>query len=85
MPQTLQDVRVKHDELRGDEKPERFSKKRAPNGQHEKKTKQERNLRAHVKEERAYPKLVEQNGDMRRYGDLKIKIFKRNKEKLPAW
>ena len=49
-----------------------FINKRDPNGQHVKMFKQVRTPPAHVREERTYPKVVEQEGDKGRYEDLKF-------------
>ena len=59
----LQDVKLIHDEGNREERPGRFLMTRAPIGQHVK-------LFTHVKE-RAYPKQVNQEGDVQRYGGLK--------------
>ena len=69
----VQDVRKKHGEERRDERLGRFVKKRAPTRQHVKMFNQVGAPPTHV-EERAYPKLIEQEDDVERYGDLKFKI-----------
>ena len=68
----LQDVRLNHDEGNCEERPGRFLMTRAPIGQHVK-MKMFRQLTTppgHVKE-RIYPKLVNQDGDVQKYGGLK--------------
>ena len=66
----LQDVRLNHDEGNREERPGRFLTARAPIGQHVKMFKQVTTPPGHVKE-RVYPKLVNQEGDVQRYGGLK--------------
>ena len=66
----LQDVRLNHDEGNREERPGRFLVTRAPIGQHVKMFRQVSSPPGHVKE-RIYPKLVNQDGDARRYGGLK--------------
>ena len=66
----LQDVRLNHDEVNREERPGRFLVTRAPIGQHVKMFRQVSSPPGHVKE-RIYPKLVNQDGDVQRYGGLK--------------
>ena len=66
----LQDVKLNHDEGNRKEKPGRFLITRAPIGQLVKIFRQVKATPGHVKE-RAYPKQVNQEGDVRRYGGLK--------------
>ena len=66
----LQDVRLNHDEGHRQERTGRFLTTRAPIGQHVKMCKQVTAPPGHVKE-RIYPKLVNQDGDVQRYGGLK--------------
>ena len=66
----LQDVRLNHDEGNQEERPGRFLVTRAPIGQHVKMFRQVSSPPGHVKE-RIYPKLVNQDGDVQRYGGLK--------------
>ena len=66
----LQDVRLNHDEGNREERPGRFLTTRAPIGQHVKMFRQVTAPPGHVKE-RIYPKLVNQDGDVQRYGGLK--------------
>ena len=66
----LQDVRLNHDEENWEERPGRFLTSRAPIGQHVKKFRQVKAPPSHVKE-KSYPKQVNQEGDVRRYGGLK--------------
>ena len=68
----LQDVKLNHDEGNREERPGRFFflTTRAPIGQHIKMFRQIKAPPGHVKE-RAYPKQVNQEGDVQRYGDLK--------------
>ena len=68
----LQDVRLNHDEGNREERPGRFLTTRAPIGQHVKMFRQLTTPPGHVKE-RIYPKLVNQDGDVQRYGGLKAK------------
>ena len=65
----LQDVRMNHREGNREKRPGRFLMTRAPLGQHVKLFKQVGTPPSHVKE-RAYSKQV---GDVKRYGDLKIR------------
>ena len=66
----LQDVKLNHDEGNREERPGRFLTTRAPIGQHVKMFRQVKAPTGHVKE-RAYPKQVNQEGDVQRYGGLK--------------
>ena len=66
----LQDVKLNHNEGNRDERPEIFLTTRAPIGQHVEIFRQVKAPPGHVKE-RAYPKLVNQEGDVQRYGGLK--------------
>ena len=66
----LQDVRLNHDEGNCEERPGRFLTTIAPIGQHVKMFRQLTTPPGHVKE-RIYPKLVNQDGDVQRYGGLK--------------
>ena len=66
----LQDVRLNHDEGNREERPGRLLVTRAPIGQHVKMFRQVSSPPGHVKE-RIYPKLVNQDGDVQRYGGLK--------------
>ena len=66
----LQDVRLNHDEGNREERPGRFLTTRAPIGQHVKMFRQLTTPPGHVKE-KIYPKLVNQDGDVQRYGGLK--------------
>ena len=66
----LQDVKLNHDEANREERPGRFLTMRAPIGQHVKMFRQVKAPTGHVKE-RAYPKQVNQEGDVQRYGGLK--------------
>ena len=66
----LQDVRLNHDEGNREERPGRFLTTREPIGQHVKMFRQLTTPPGHVKE-RIYPKLVNQEGDVQRYGGLK--------------
>ena len=65
----LQDVKLNHDEGNREERPGRFLTTRAPIGQHVKMFRQVKAPPGHVKE-RAYPKQVNQEGDVQRYGEL---------------
>ena len=65
----LQDVKLNHDEGNREERPGRFLITRAPIGQHVKMFRQVKAPPGHVKE-RAYPKQVNQEGDVQRYGGL---------------
>ena len=66
----LQDVRLNHDEENREERPGRFLTTRAQIGQHVKMFRQLTTPPGHVKEQ-IYPKLVNQDGDVQRYGGLK--------------
>ena len=66
----LQDVKLNHDEGNREERPGRFLITRAPIGQHVKMFRQLKTPPGHVKE-RAYPKQVNQEGDVQRYDGLK--------------
>ena len=66
----LQDVKLNHDEGNREERPGRFLTTRAPIGQHVKMFRQMKAPPGHVKE-RVYPKQVNQEGDVQRYGGLK--------------
>ena len=66
----LQDLRVNHDEGNREERPGRVLTTRAPIGQHVKMFRQVKAPPGHVKE-RAYPKQVNQECDIQRYGGLK--------------
>ena len=66
----LQDVKLNHDEGNREERPGRFLITRVPNGQHVKMFRQLKTPPGHVKE-RVYPKQVNQEGDVQRYGGLK--------------
>ena len=66
----LQDVKLNHDEGNREERPGRFLTTRAPIGQHVKMFRQVKAPPGHVKE-RAYPKQVNLEGDVQRYGVLK--------------
>ena len=65
----LQDVKLNHDAGNREERPGRFMITRAPIGQHVKMFRQVKAPPGHVKE-RAYPKQVNQEGDVQRYGGL---------------
>ena len=65
----LQDVKLNHDEGNREERPGRFLTTRAPIGQHVKMFRQVKAPPGHVKE-RAYPKQVNREGDVQRYGGL---------------
>ena len=65
----LQDVKLNHDEGNREERPGKFLITRAPIGQHVKMFRQVKAPPGHVKE-RAYPKQVNQEGDVHRYGGL---------------
>ena len=67
----LQDVKLNHDDGNREERPGRFLTKRAPIGQHVKMFRQVKAPPGHVKE-RAYPKQVNQEGDVQRYGGLEV-------------
>ena len=66
----LQDVKLNHDEENRDERPGRFLITRTPIGQHVKMFRQLKTPPAHVKK-RVYPKQLNQEGDVQRYGGLK--------------
>ena len=66
----LQDVRLNHGEESREERPGRFLRTRAPIGQHVKMIRQVKAPPGHVKE-KAYPKQVNQEGDVQRYAGLK--------------
>ena len=66
----LQDVRLNQDEENREERPGRFLTTRAPIRQHVKMFRQVTAPPGHVKE-RIYSKLVNQDGDVQRYGGLK--------------
>ena len=66
----LQDVKLNHDEGNRKERPGRLLTTRAPIGQRVKKFRQTKAPPGHVKE-RAYPKQVNQEDDVQRYGGLK--------------
>ena len=66
----LQDVRLNHDEGNREERHGRFLVTRAPIGKHVKMFRQVSSPPDHVKE-KIYPKLVNQDGDVHRYGGLK--------------
>ena len=68
----LQDVRMNHSVGNREERPGKFLTIRAPTGLHVKMFKPVRAPPSHVKE-RAYPKRVSQEGDVERYGELKIR------------
>ena len=65
-----QDVKLNHDEGNREERPGKFLITRAPIGQHVKMFRQVKAPPGHVKE-RAYPKQVNQECDVQRYGGLK--------------
>ena len=65
----LQDVKLNHDEGNQEERNGRFLITRAPIGQHVKMFRQVKAPQGLVKE-RAYPKQVNQEGDVQRYGGL---------------
>ena len=66
----LEDVKLNHDEGNQEERPGRFLITRAPIGKHVKMFRQLKTPPGHVKE-RVYPKKVNQEGDVQRYGGLK--------------
>ena len=66
----LQDVKLNHNEGNREERPGRLLVTRAPIGQHVKMLRQLSSPLGHVKE-RVYPKQVNQEGDAKRYGELK--------------
>ena len=78
----LQDVRLNHDEGNREERPGRFLVARAPIGQHVKIFRQVATPPSHVKD-RTYPKLVSQEGDVRRYGGWKA--IKKDETIFPAY
>ena len=65
----LQDVKLNHDEGNREERPGRFLITRAPIGHYVKMFRQVKAPPCHVKE-RAYPKQVNQEGDVQRYDGL---------------
>ena len=67
---SLRDVKLNHDEGNREEGLGGFLTTRAPIGQHVKMFRQVKETLGHVKE-RAYPKQVNQEGDVQRYGGLK--------------
>ena len=67
----FQNVKLNHGEGNQEERPGRFLTTRATIGQHVKMFKQIRAAPCHVKE-RAYPKQVTQEGDVQRYGGMKM-------------
>ena len=66
----LQNVKLNHDEGNREERPGRFLTTRAPIGKHVRMFRQIKAPQGHVKE-RAYPKQVNKEGDVQRYGGLK--------------
>ena len=64
-------MKLNQGEVNREEKPGRFLTTRAPIGQHVKMFKQIRAPQCHVKE-RAYPKKGTQEGDVQRYGGMKM-------------
>ena len=78
----LQDVKLNHDEGNREERPGRFLTTRAPIGQHVKRFRQIKAPPGHVKE-RVYPKQVNQEGDVLRYGELKA--IKKNETIFAAY
>ena len=78
----LQDVKLNHDEGNREERPGRFLTTRAPIGQHVKRFRQIKAPPGHVKE-RVYPKQVNQEGDVQRYGELKA--IKKNETIFAAY
>ena len=68
----LQGVRMNHSEGNREERPGRFLTTRAPIGQHVKIFKQVQAPPSYVKE-KAYPNQVTQEGDVERYGGMKIR------------
>ena len=66
----FQDVKLNHDEVNREGKPGRFLTTRAPIGKNVKMLRRIKAPPGHVKE-RAYPKQVNQEGDVQRYGGLK--------------
>ena len=81
---TLQDVRMNHSEGNREERPGRFLTTRAPIGQRVKMFKQMRAPPSHVKE-RAYAKQVAQEGDVERYGELKIRRTRPSLRRTIKW
>ena len=65
----LEGVKLNHDKGNREERPGRFLITRAPIGQHVKMFRQVKAPPCHVKE-RSYPKQVNQEGDVQRYGGL---------------
>ena len=78
----LQAVKLSHDEGNREERPGRFLTTRAPIGLHVKMFRQIKAPPCHVKE-RAYPKQVNQEGDVQRYGGLKA--IKKNETIFAAY
>ena len=78
----LQDVKLNHDEGNREERPGRFLKTRAPIGQHVKMFRQIKATSGHLKE-RAYPKQMNQEGDVQRYG--KLKAIKKDETIIAAY
>ena len=78
----LQDVKLNHDEGNREERPGRFLTTRAPIGQRVKIFRQVNEPPGHVKE-RAYPtSVLNQEGDVQRYGGLKaIKTSAQNRDR----
>ena len=70
----LPDGRRNHSEGNREERPGRFLTTRAPIGKHVKMFKQVRAPPSHVKY-RTYPKQVTQEGDVERYGGMKIRMY----------
>ena len=70
MQRPLQDVKLNHDEGNREERPRRFLTTRAQIGKHVKMFRQVKAPPGHVKE-RSYPKQMNQEGDVQRYGELK--------------
>ena len=66
----LQDVKLNQDEGNREERPGRLPTSNAPIGRHVKLFRQVKTPPGH-KKERAYPKQVNQEGDVQRYGGLK--------------
>ena len=67
----LQDVKLNHVEGNREERPGKLLITRAPKAQHVKMFKQRRAPPGQVKD-RAYPKQVTQEGDVQRYGGMKM-------------
>ena len=78
----LQDVKLNHDKGNREERRGRFLTTRAPIGQNVKISRQVKTPPGHVKE-RAYPKQVNQEGDVQRYGGLKA--IKKNETIFAAY